>query len=162
MVDFLKKIEDNLNLLNSQQIDVCRILLDQLRIADKKFFSQQSSLIVNKEYLEFIAIHSYESDSNFVIILFNSFVEYSCSGFCFQFDYNENYINEYISSLFKGEYKVIQTNFGNIILRTQFIWNSQNLKSRITKSFLYNFRFFFNYGMIKFTEFKLLSFVSST
>lgn len=162
MVDFENKIEDNLSLLNSEQIDVCRILLHQLGIADKKFFNQQSELVVNKEYLEFIAIHSNDCDSNFVIIFFNSFIEFSCLGFCFQFDYNEKYITEYILSLFNGEYKVIQTTLGNSILKTQFIWNNKNLKSRITKHFLYNFRFLFNFGMIEYKEFKPLSFISST
>ena len=51
--------------------------------------------------------------------------------------YDENQINAYILSLFKGEYEIYHTLVGNFIIKEQFRWLNENLKSRTRRSIFY-------------------------
>ncbi len=127
----------NLLSLNPMQREIADEINQYYNTADKNFISSKSELIVSKNYLELLMVHSENQETNFVVILFESFIEFSCGGFVFQFKYDENQINAYILSLFKGEYEIYHTLVGNFIIKEQFRWLNENLKSRTRRSIFY-------------------------
>lgn len=160
MVDFINKIEDKFDKLNASQKEVCRVVLPEFKKVDGKLFGKQSELKIRDEYLEFAVIHATESDTNFVIILFSTYVELSCAGFCFQFKYSDKeVIAAYILALLKGEYIILRTSISKAIIQEQLIWDSEKLEPKISKSFLFYFKFLFRQDKIVYTKFKPLSFI---
>ena len=127
----------NLPSLDPMQREIAEKIIQYYYTAEKSFISLKSDLIVRKNYLELLMVHSENQETNFVIILFESFIEFSCGGFVFQFAYDSKQINEYILSLFRGEYEIYQTVVGNFIIEERFRWLNDGLMSRTRKTIFY-------------------------
>ncbi|WP_423128675.1 hypothetical protein [Gaoshiqia sp. Z1-71] len=161
MVDIIRKLENSLKQLDVPQKSICDIMLAQLRDTNNKLYSKQSDLITDNKYIELFIAHNNDHDTNFTIILFKNYIELSCAGFTFQFDYETEVFKEYFSSLLRGEYSVIRTSIGAHIIQDQLIWNQKGLESKIRKSFLYFLKFFINQKKVVKKSYQSLSFISN-